>query len=175
MATAVGPTARAPEPLGSIAEWLERGLLLAGTVAFATLIITVALQVLARNVLGMSMGWTLDLAQLLFAWCIFLGAAIAVRRNAHYRVELIPEHLTGVLAALGLFAFVVSMIVVGVLLWSGWTMLEVTARRHNQALGISQAWFYAAIPCGAAASAVFLLERVSITLQRLGRARDGTP
>lgn len=175
MATAPESPARAPEPLGSIAEWLERGLLLAGTVAFAALIVTVALQVLARNVLGIGMAWTLDLAQLLFAWCIFMGAAIAVRRNAHYRVELIPERLTRTLAVLGLFAFIVSMVVVGVLLWSGWAMLEVTARRHNQALGISQAWFYAAIPAGAAASAVFLLERVSITLHRLHGASDRTP
>lgn len=175
MATAVETGTSAPGPLGSVAQWLEWGLLVAGTVAFAALIVTVALQVLARNVLGVSIGWTLDLAQLLFTWCIFSGAAIAVRRNAHYRVELVPEHLTGLLAVLGLFAFVVSMVVIGVLLWSGWVMLEVTASRHNQALGISQAWFYAAIPFGAAASAVFLLERVSITLHSLRRARDGAP
>jgi TRAP-type transport system small permease protein len=169
---------RAPEPagaLGHIADWLERGLLLAGTLAFGALIVTVALQVLARNVLGMGMAWTLDLAQLLFAWCIFMGAAIAVRRNAHYRVELIPEHWTRVLAVLGLFAFVMSMVVVWVLLQSGWAMLEVTMRRHNQALGISQAWFYAAIPFGAAASAVFLVERMSITWRRLRGEKSGSP
>jgi len=162
-------------PLGRVADALERLLLLVGTAAFAALIVTVAFQVFARNVLGIGMVWTLDLAQLLFAWCIFLGGAIAVRRNAHYRVELIPEHWTRVLAVLGVFAFVMSMLVVGVLLLSGATMIGVTGGRHNQALGISQAWFYAAIPAGAAASAVFLLERVALTISRLRGAGGSAP
>ncbi len=156
-----------------LADGLEAALLAVGTVAFGLLVLTVAAQVFARNVLTMGLGWSLDLAQFLFTWCIFLGAAIAVRRRAHYQVDLLPPSWLRVQALLGLFAFVAAAVVVGVMIASGLVMIEIAGRRLNQALRISEAWFYAAIPVSAAASAVFLLEQAVAEAYRLaGRGRE---
>ncbi len=168
----MGAAARPPgwRPLTRFADGLEWLLQAVGTAAFAALVVTVAAQVFARNVLAMGLGWSLDLAQLLFTWCIFLGAAIAVRRRLHYQVDLFPEGWVRVQALLGLVAFLASAVVVGVMIASGIIMIDVTGRRFNVALRISQAWFYAAIPVAAGAAAVFLVEQAVVELRRLVHA-----
>ncbi|TVQ39678.1 MAG: TRAP transporter small permease subunit [Geminicoccaceae bacterium] len=160
-------------PLTRVADALEWLLLAVGTTAFALLVLTVGAQVFARNVLAMGLGWTLDLAQLLFTWCIFLGAAIAVRRRVHYQVDLLPPSWLRVQALLGLIAFAASAVVVYVMIASGLIMIEISGRRFNQALGISGAWFYAAIPVSAAAAAFFLLEQAVTELRRLVGGEPG--
>ncbi len=133
--------ARINDVLEAVTSW-------AMAAAFAALIAVVALQVLARNVFALPMIWTLDVAQLLFAWCIFLGAGVAFRRGAHYIVDLWPER--GPLAAIPVVcAFVAGVVVSFVLVRHGIDMAEMLARRRSQTLGISQAWFFAPIPlCG---------------------------
>ncbi len=71
-------------------EAIERYVGRALAVAFAGLIAVVFMQVAARNVLHMPMIWTLDLAQLLFAWCIFIGPGEIVNEAAECRPD--PSH-----------------------------------------------------------------------------------
>lgn len=145
--------------LKTVNDWVERLVFWALSALFAGLIVTVATQVFARNVLEIGVIWTLDLAQLLFAWCIFLGAAVALRRGGQYVLHLFPDTWRTVNAAIGLFAFLASLAVVWVMIDAGLTIIERFGRRTNQALGISEGWFYAAIPVGAAVSGLFLLEQ----------------
>lgn len=139
-------------------------------VAFAGMVGTVALQVIARNILKTSMIWTLDVAQLLFAWCIFLGAAIALRQGRQYVVTLLPDRFARTNAAIGLFAFAASVVVVWVMIQAGFDMAERAGRRTKQSLGLSEFWFYVAIPLGGVASASFLLEQA---VDRAIVLRDG--
>ena len=57
-------------------------------VLFGVLCVTVFYQVLVRNVFGGGGLWTFDIAQLTLTWCVFVGAAVAVRRGMHYYVEM---------------------------------------------------------------------------------------
>ncbi|MEO0385943.1 MAG: TRAP transporter small permease [Pseudomonadota bacterium] len=133
--------------------------------AFAALIGVVALQVLARNVFAMPMIWTLDAAQLLFAWCIFLGAGIAFRRGAHYCVDLWPP--SGPLARVPVIcAFIASGVVVYVLIWHGLEMAEIGARRQSQTLGISLYWNFVPIPIGGVLIGLALLEQIEGLVRR---------
>jgi TRAP-type C4-dicarboxylate transport system permease small subunit len=137
--------------------------------AFAALIAVVAIQVLARNVAAMPVIWTLDVAQLLFSWCIFLGAGVAFRRGAHYVVNLWP--VTGPLSLIPAVAsFVASAIVVVVLVRNGIDMAEIMTRRQSQTLGISLTWYFAPIPICGALIGMALIEQVEILLRR----RTGT-
>lgn len=137
--------------------------------AFAALIAVVAIQVLARNVAAMPVIWTLDVAQLLFSWCIFLGAGVAFRRGAHYVVNLWP--VTGPLSLIPAVAsFVASAIVVVVLVRNGIDMAEIMTRRQSQTLGISLTWYFAPIPICGALIGMALLEQVETLLRR----RTGT-
>ncbi|MEM7443115.1 MAG: TRAP transporter small permease subunit [Pseudomonadota bacterium] len=149
----------------AINDIIERIVVALLTLAFAALVCVVGLQVLARNVLQVPMIWTPDLAQLLFAWCIFLGAAIAFRRSGHYEVNIWPT--SGPLAQIPRsVAFVGGVIVIGVLFYYGIDMTQRAMLRTNPSLGISELWFFISIPISGGLMALFLAERVIARLSR---------
>jgi len=134
-------------------------------VAFAGLILVVFIQVAARNVLQVPMIWTLDLAQLLFAWCIFIGASLAFRRGAHYIVNLWPG--TGFMDVLSTrVSLAFSGIVIFVLISNGIKMSFIGLNRVSPALGFSEFWFFLPIPVGGVLMSLFLLEHVLQELKR---------
>lgn len=138
---------------------LERlfGYVLAGL--FSGLILTVFLQVTARNILKVPMVWTLDVAQLLFSWCIFIGAAFAFRKGGHYVVDIWPK--AGPLNFLPTTAsLIASVIVIYVLIWNGTVMSLIGFNRFTPSLGISEFWFFLPIPLGGVCMALFLLEHM---------------
>lgn len=139
--------------------WLERWLGRALAILFAGLIAVVFLQVAARNVLELSLIWTLDVAQLLFAWCIFVGAALAFRKGAHYVVDLWPDRFADN-RVINAFATAASIAVIGVLIYHGALMTRIGLNRLAPSLGISELWFFLPIPLGAVLMALFLAERL---------------
>lgn len=125
---------------------------------FFVLICAVALQVVARNILAIPVLWTSDAAQLLFAWLIFLGAAIGLRQGAHYFVDLWPEGDSPFRRALTWFGIVISVVVVFILVVNGWALSMARARGEIQSLGISRMWLYIPIPVSGVMMALFLVE-----------------
>jgi TRAP-type C4-dicarboxylate transport system permease small subunit len=59
------------------------------------LTVMVFLQVLYRYVLHSPLAWSEEFAMFLFQWCIFIGAALAVRHGYHFHVDLIASRLSG--------------------------------------------------------------------------------
>lgn len=154
----------------SLIDLLERVVSTALWLGFAALIVTVGLQVLARNVFQVPMIWTLDLAQLLFAWLIFIGAAIAYRRGAHYRIDMLPPGWSRASLVLNVVGVVTSVVVIYVLVRYGWFLTALRWRSEVQALGISQGWFYISIPVSGALMGLFLAEAVA---SKFFPAREG--
>jgi TRAP-type C4-dicarboxylate transport system permease small subunit len=144
--------------LTRINDVIERvvGWLLA--VLFTALILTVFAQVTARSVLEIPVIWTLDVAQLLFSWCIFIGAGLAFRHGQHYTVNLWPGGALEVIPRVA--ATIAACVVIYVLLVNGSAMTGIGLRRTSPALGITEAWFFLPIPLGAGLMALFLLERI---------------
>lgn len=133
-------------------------------VMFAAMICVVFAQVAARNVFKIPLIWTLDAAQLLFAWCIFIGAAVAFRRGSHYIVDLWRASGPG-RWILVVAPAIASAIVIYVLFWHGIAMSQIGLSRLSPSLGISEFWFFLPIPLGGAFMALFLVEDL------LGRRR----
>ena len=148
---------------------LEQALRALFALLFALLIVVVFAQVTARNVLEIPSIWTLDAAQLLFAWTIFLGAAVALRHGAHYRLELVPPGWARTNLALDGVAHLAAVVVVLVLLRHGLVFAEIGLRRTSPTLRLAGTWFFAPIPLGAAAMALFLIEAVLEDVQRARR------
>lgn len=142
-----------------INDAIERVLAAGLAFLFACLICVVGFQVLSRNVLQVAMIWTPDVAQLLFSWCIFLGAALAFRKGAHYEVNVWPRGSIASLAT-GAFSIVAAVVVIFILVRYGAAMVSFISSRTVQSLGLSRAWYFAPIPLGAALMALFLLEHV---------------
>ncbi len=148
--------------LNSVLERLF-GTVLAGL--FAGLILVVFIQVVARNILQVPMIWTLDLAQLLFSWCIFVGAALAFRKGQHYVVDIWPQ--SGPFNFLPVIVpILASAIVIYVLVRNGALMTEIGLNRTSPSLGISEFWFFLPIPLGGACMALFLLENTLASLRK---------
>ena len=148
------------EPLrkfNKILDWTLRWLL---SGAFAVMIFIVFMQVLNRNVIGISLVWTLDVAQLMFSWCIFIGAALALRWNEHYTLDLFPSEWRVVNSLVKIFSHIAVSIVVAILVVNGWLFTEIGLNRVATGLEISEFWFFLPIPLGGAAMACFLAELI---------------
>ena len=125
---------------------------------FLALIVTVALQVLTRNVLHVPMLWTGDVARLLFPWLVFVGAAIGLRRGAHYAIDLLPKDSPAVRATVEWTSIAAGAAVAGILIVNGWALASLRASGVVQTLGISRFWLYLPIPLAGGLMALFLVE-----------------
>jgi TRAP-type C4-dicarboxylate transport system permease small subunit len=138
------------------------------------LVITVFLQVFARNVLEIPLIWTLDVAQLIFAWCIFLGAALAIKWDAHFNLDIVPDGWDRASSVLTFIGHIGSAIVIFVLIYHGAIFAESGLDRISPALRIQEFWFFLPIPLGGVAMALFLIERLPEDLSNLRASFSGT-
>ena len=134
----------------------------------AVLVADVFLGVFSRYVMHATFQWYDEVARLSFVWMIFLGAAVAVRRGAHFRLSLLVDRLRP--AARRRVELVVTLIVIAfaaVLVAGGIAILPVARRQVTDALEISMVWFYGALPVGGALMILFALPH----LWKLARVR----
>lgn len=130
---------------------------IAGAMFFG-LICAVALQVIARNILQIPILWTSDVAQLLFSWLIFVGAAIGFRQGAHYFVDILPATDNAFRRGVTWFGIAASVVVIFILVTNGWALTMARARGEIQSIGISRLWLYVPIPVSGVVMALFLVE-----------------
>ena len=116
------------------------------------------MQVLARNLLGLPLIWTLDVAQLLFTWLIFVGAAVAFRKGAHYYVDLVPDRWAKTRIVLDVVGLVAAAIVAWVLILNGADLVQIRSTGTIESLNISGLWVFLPIPIGGLLILLFLIE-----------------
>lgn len=144
-----------------IVDWICLGLMVA-------LVVDVFLGVFSRYVLHATFQWYDEVARLCFVWMVFLGAAVAVRRGAHFRLHLLIDRFGPRLRhaadlAVGLLVLTFG----GVLVAGGIAMYPVARRQVTDSLELSMLWFHGALPVGGALMVLFALPQ----LWRLLRAR----
>ena len=144
-----------------IVDWICLGLMVA-------LVVDVFLGVFSRYVLHTTFQWYDEVARLCFVWMVFLGAAVAVRRGAHFRLHLLIDRFGPRLRhaadlAVGLLVLTFG----GVLVAGGIAMYPVARRQVTDSLELSMLWFHGALPVGGALMVLFALPQ----LWRLLRAR----
>ncbi len=74
--------------LGTTLRWVS-------SLAMVVLWILITATVFFRGVPIVSMGWSDEIVELMFAWMIFLCAADLCRQRKHFVVDLIPNMLAG--------------------------------------------------------------------------------
>ena len=144
-----------------LVDWVCLGLML-------VLVVDVFLGVFSRYVLQATFQWYDEVARLCFVWMVFLGAASAVRRGAHFRLHLLIDRFGPRLRRAT--DLVVGLLVVafgGVLVAGGLAMWPVARRQVSDSLELSMVWFYAALPIGGALMILFSVPQ----LWRLARGR----
>jgi TRAP-type C4-dicarboxylate transport system permease small subunit len=142
------------------------GLLL---VMMVVLCADVFLGVFSRYVMARTFTWYDEIARLLFVWIVFLGAAVGVRRSAHFRLHLLVDRFP---AGLRRVAHVVGVLVVmgfGLLLiQQGWKLVELGQFQRTPVMGLSKRYVYLSVPVGGALIMLY-------SLPHLWRALRGVP
>ena len=141
------------------------GLLL---VMMVLLCLDVFLGVFSRYVMARTFTWYDEIARLLFVWIVFLGAAVGVRRSAHFRLHLVLDRfppgirrVANVVGVLVLMGFGLLMI------QQGWKLVELGQFQRTPVMGLSKQYVYASVPAGGALIILY-------SLAHLWRALRGT-
>jgi len=150
----------------------ERWLLL---VFYVMLVITMAIEVLRREIFAYSSIWGEEIVRYSFIYLAWIGAAAAVRERAHIRIDVIMNYLSPRLKALlyifgDLVMFGVAIIAV---YWSFEAVL-VSAKFGSvtDGLRISKVWFLMAVPLGFSLMIWRLLQSLRLDIHNL---RTGKP
>lgn len=138
--------------LDNAVEWLC-------LVLMAVLALDLMLGVFSRYVLFSTFTWYDEIARACFVWVVFLGAAVGVKRGAHFGLHLLVDMLPE--RARRLAAFVTPLVIIAfssVLVVQGLAFLEIGRFQQLPVMGISKVWIYAAMPIGGVLMIVFGLQ-----------------
>jgi TRAP-type transport system small permease protein len=138
--------------------------ILANSVEWVCMILMVVLStdlllgVFSRYVLVRTFTWYDEIARGCFVWLTFLGAAVGVKRQAHFRLHIIVDRLSPRLrqAIVILFPLVVITFA-GVLIQQGLVFLELGKLQQTPVMGLPKAYIYVAIPIGGALMILYSL------------------
>ncbi|OYR12253.1 TRAP transporter small permease [Brucella thiophenivorans] len=111
--------------------------------------VLVFLQVVSRFGGGHSLAWTEIFARGTVIWMVFMAACAGFRLNAMIPLEFIRDVVPAPAKKAVLWAvFILTLIFLFVMSWYGTQMAMRVVNQKIAMIGISMAWFYAAIPVG---------------------------
>lgn len=127
--------------------------------AFAVMVVVVALQVLFRYFLNLSLDWADEVGRLSFVWTAFLGVPHGVKIGAHVGIDFVaklmpPAPLAWVFRA----SCAACAALMGIVAWQSVVIAGETWDQLMPVLDFSTGWFYVAIAvCGAHSLLHFVL------------------
>jgi len=145
--------------------WLIERVLMLLSCAIA---VVVFLQVVFRYVLHQPLFWSEELPRYCLIWLSFLAAALAQKDDAHINITLglswMPgrgRHVVRIATNLITLGFL------GILVYSGVRVVEITAHHRSTALQVPMGAIYAALPVGALLMGMYLLIQIIDGIRRL--------
>ncbi|MEN8893370.1 TRAP transporter small permease [Planktotalea arctica] len=144
-------------------------------VFYVMLVITMAIEVLRREVFAYSSIWGEEIVRYSFIYLAWIGAAAAVKERAHIRIDVLMHYLgPRPKALMYMFGDLVMFFVAIVALY--WSFETVLVSAHfgsvSHGLRISMVWFLTAVPLGFALIVWRLLQSFMRDLRDL---KNGTP
>ena len=144
-------------------------------VFYVMLVVTMAVEVLRRELFSYSSIWGEEIVRYSFIYLAWIGAAAAVKERGHIRIDVIMHYLPPRAKAL-LYVFgdmVMAAVALVAVYWS-WETVMVSAKfgSVSHGLRVSMIWFLLAVPIG---FGLMLLRLVQSFLRDLRALRDGTP
>jgi TRAP-type transport system small permease protein len=143
-------------------------------IAFVVMLILVMSQVLFRYVLRISVPWTEEAARWFYAWQIFLGSSLAMRRRLHLQITILLDRVSGrpracldFLTALAGLGFLVGII------WGSLLMIRAVYPVQAGSFPISTSYLYLSVPVGLLAMLALAAQELAESARRLFRPRRG--
>ena len=135
-------------------------------VCLMLLFVIVTVSVVNRFTGSMSMGWSDEIIELLFAWLVFLGSACLWRDHAHFGVDLLPGLLHGRWKRLlTLLASVLGIVFLVLLVYHGWNLL-VDASDNSPVFAISKKYWYGVMPRAGSIMIAYALRDIWVVLRK---------
>jgi len=133
----------------------------------------VTTEVILRYVVKHSRIFTEELSRYLMVWIVFLGGALAVRDEAHIRINILVKRLNPTLGkAARLLAHGLVLIFLVIVAVEGIRILPDELRQMCITIDLALFYFYLAIPVGAILMIVYLLPVIRATLAERFTAGD---
>ncbi|MDT8328277.1 MAG: TRAP transporter small permease [Roseovarius sp.] len=142
-------------------------------VFYVMLVVTMAVEVLRREIFSYSSIWGEEVVRYSFIYLVWIGAAIAVKDRAHIRIDVLLHYLGPRMRALiYIFGDLVMFGVAVIALYWSLETVHVSAKfgSVSHGLRVSMVWFLMAIPVG---FALMILRLIQSLLRDLRDLRDG--
>ena len=142
---------------------------------YVMLVLTMAIEVLRREIFAYSSIWGEEIVRYSFIYLAWIGAAAAVRERGHIRIDVLMHYVgPRVKALLYLFGDLVMVAVALVALYYSFETVHVAAKFGSvtDGLRVSRVWFLMAVPVG---FALVLLRLVQSILRDVADLRAGRP
>mgnify|MGYP001795048887 CR=1 FL=1 len=120
-------------------------------VFYVMLVITMAIEVLLREIFSFSSIWGEEIVRYSFIYLAWIGAAAAVKERAHIRIDVIMHYLSPrPKALLYIFGDLVMLGVAVIALYWSYEAVHVSAKFGSvtDGLRVSKVWFLMAVPIG---------------------------
>lgn len=152
---------------------LSRLIEIAIIIGMAFIVTIVTTEVMLRYVFKHSLIFTEELSRYLMVWIVFLGSALAVRDEAHIRINILVKHLNpGLRKFAHLIAYGLVMLFLITVAVEGFRILPGQLRQMCTTIDVSLFYFYLAIPVGAVLMIVYLLPAIKTTHAEKFKADD---
>jgi TRAP-type C4-dicarboxylate transport system permease small subunit len=135
--------------------------------AFVVMLVLVSAQVCFRYILQISVPWTEEAARWFYAWQIFLGSAVAMKRGLHLRATFVVDRLPARLrAGVDLVAALAGMVFLAGIGWGSLLMMQAVYPVEAGSFSVSTSYLYLSIPV----SLTIMLWLAGAELLRAGHA-----
>jgi TRAP-type C4-dicarboxylate transport system permease small subunit len=148
-------------------------------VFYTMLVLTMAIEVLRREIFSYSSIWGEEVVRYAFIYLVWIGAAAAVRERAHIRIDVLFNYVSPrVKAGLYILGDLVMLLIAVLAVYLSAETVAVASKfgSVSQGLRVSMVWFLLAVPVGFTLMIVRLLQSLArdVADLRAGRpAYDG--
>jgi TRAP-type C4-dicarboxylate transport system permease small subunit len=107
------------------------------------------------------LNWAQDICLLLFAWVVFLGADLALRKTDFVRVEMLIMHFSAKTQKfLYYFMYIIALVFLLILVRYGIPLSIENSKRLFQTLGISYSWATISAPVGSVLLGITIIRKL---------------
>ena len=142
---------------------------------YVMLVLTMAIEVLRREIFAYSSIWGEEIVRYSFIYLAWIGAAVAVKERGHIRIDVILHYLGNRGKALiYIFGDVVMILVAFIALYWSFETVHVSWKfgSVSHGLRISMVWFLMAVPTG---FSLVIWRLIQSLLRDMRSLRSGTP
>ncbi len=144
-------------------------------VFYTLLVVTMAVEVIRREVFSYSSIWGEEIVRYSFIYLAWIGAAAAVRERGHIRIDVIFNYVSPrIKSLLYIFGDLVMLAIAVLAFWWSFETVSVSWKfgSVSHGLRVSMVWFLMAVPLG---FGLMLLRLVQSLIRDVADLRSGRP